>query len=318
MDDEERVRGFTLGLLNWYDASARPLPWRATTDPYAILVSEIMLQQTQAARVEPLYAAFLERFPSAEVLAAAALAEVLTAWRGLGYNRRARNLWLAAAAIVERHGGVVPRDLPALLALPGLGSYTARAVLAFAYDERQGPVDTNVGRVLSRAVAGRPLGRAAAQRLADDLVATGPAAAGPAVAGPAAAGRPGSWSHALMDLGARVCLARRPRCSVCPVAGDCAWRRAGGPDGPVPDPAAATATRSRPQARFADSDRYHRGRLVDALRLRPLDAAELSAAARLEDAARLERVVAGLVAEGLAEWRDERLALPGAGRGGAA
>ena len=294
------MRSFALGLLAWYDATARPLPWRATSDPYAILISEIMLQQTQAARVEPLYRAFLARFPRIEALAAAPLGEVLSAWRGLGYNRRARSLWLAAAGVVERHGGVVPRDLAALLALPGLGAYTARAVLAFAYDERQGPVDTNVGRVLARAVTGRPLSRAAAQRLADALVAEEPAAA-----------RPAAWSHALMDLGARVCLARRPRCPVCPVAHDCAWRRADGPDGPQPDPAAATATRSRPQGRFAGSDRYHRGRLVDALRMRPLDAAEIPGAAELDDAPRLEQVVARLVAEGLAEWRDERLALPG-------
>ena len=305
--------GFARGLLAWYDADARPLPWRATRDPYAILVSEVMLQQTQAARVAPVYRAFLERFPRAEALAEAPLSEVLTAWRGLGYNRRARNLWLTAAAVVERHGGVVPRDLPALLALPGLGAYTARAVLAFAYDERQGPVDTNVGRVLARAVAGRPLGRAAAQRLAGALV--GAPGEDPVAGGPGA-GRPAAWSHALMDLGARVCLARRPRCEACPVARDCAWRRAGGPDlpgpgpHPAPDPAAATATRSRPQRPFAGSDRYHRGRLVDALRVRSLDLGELPGAAELHDAARLEQIVAGLVAEGLAEWRGARLALP--------
>jgi A/G-specific adenine glycosylase len=278
-------------LLEWYHREARALPWRATRDPYAILVSEIMLQQTQAARVEPAYRAFLARFPAVAVLAAAPLADVLTQWRGLGYNRRARNLHAAAAAIVERHGGVVPRDLAALRALPGLGDYTARAVLAFAFDEPAAPVDTNVGRVLARAAAGEPLTRAAAQRLADALV-------------PAPA--PAAWSHALMDLGARVCVARRPRCGLCPVAASCAWLRRGGDD-----PAASTATRSRPQAAFAGSDRYHRGRLVDALRAGPLPASDLPGASSLADPGRLERLVARLVAEGLAEWHDDRLRLPG-------
>jgi len=278
-------------LLDWYVRTGRPLPWRATRDPYAVLVSEVMLQQTQVSRVVPRYHAFLARFPTPAALAAAPLADVLTAWQGLGYNRRARALQRAAQAVVAEHGGVVPADLDALLALPGVGAYTARAVLAFAHDQEVGPVDTNVARVLSRAVSGAPLGRAGVQRLADDLVPPGEG---------------GRWSHALMDLGATVCGARAPRCDACPVAGACAWRARGGPD-----PAASTSVRSRPQAAFAGSDRYHRGRLVDALRAGPVARAELTAAAVLTAAPeRLDAVVDGLVADGLAEWDGQRLRLP--------
>jgi A/G-specific adenine glycosylase len=279
-------------LLAWYRRTARPLPWRATRDPYAILVSEIMLQQTQVARVEPAWRAFLARFPTAAALARAPLAEVLTQWRGLGYNRRARDLQRAAAAVVAEHGGEVPADLDALLALPGIGPYTARAVLAFAHERDVAPVDTNVARVLARAVAGAPLGRAALQRLADDVVPSGD-------------GDP--WSQALMDLGARVCLARVPRCDDCPVAAACAWRRAGGPD-----PAAGTALRSRPQATFAGSARYHRGRLLDALREAPVPRAALAGAAALaDDPARAGAIADGLVRDELAQWDDELLRLPG-------
>jgi A/G-specific adenine glycosylase len=279
-------------LLDWYARTARALPWRATRDPYAILVSEIMLQQTQVSRVVPKYAAFLARFPTAAALAAAPVAEVLTLWQGLGYNRRALALQRAARAVVDEHGGVVPDDLGALLALPGLGPYTARAVLAFAHDRQVAPVDTNVARVLSRAAAGAPLGRAAVQRLADDLVPPGEGA---------------RWSHALMDLGATVCVARAPRCGACPLGDVCAWRAAGGED-----PAATTAVRSRPQATFAGSDRYHRGRLLDALRAGPVARADLAAAAHLAGAppARLAVVVDGLVADGLAERDSAGLRLP--------
>ncbi len=279
-------------LLDWYARTARALPWRATRDPYAILVSEIMLQQTQVSRVVPKYAAFLARFPTAASLAAAPVAEVLTLWQGLGYNRRALALQRAARAVVDEHGGVVPDDLGALLALPGLGPYTARAVLAFAHDREVAPVDTNVARVLSRAAAGAPLGRAAVQRLADDLVPPGEGA---------------RWSHALMDLGATVCVARAPRCGACPLADVCAWRVAGGED-----PAASTALRARPQAAFAGSDRYPRGRLLDALRAGPVARADLAAAAHLAGAppARLAVVVDGLVADGLAERDSAGLRLP--------
>jgi A/G-specific adenine glycosylase len=286
-----REPGLTGLLLDWYGRKGRSLPWRATRDPYAVLVSEIMLQQTQASRVVPAFRAFLERFPSLPDLAAAPLADVLTQWRGLGYNRRARNLHRAAIAIAERHGGMVPADLDALRALPGLGDYTARAILAFAFDEPAAPVDVNVARVLARAVVGVPLSRRDAQRVADEVL-------------PVAA--PAAWSHALMDLGATTCRVRAPRCGECPAARACVWRGTGGPD-----PAASGAVRSRPQARFAGSDRYHRGRLVDALRGGPVALAELPHAAQLADLSRLEALVAALVAEGLAERTSGELRLPG-------
>jgi A/G-specific adenine glycosylase len=273
-------------ILDWYTSRARPLGWRRTSDPYAILVSEIMLQQTQVARVEPAWRAFLARFPSVRALASAPLADVLTAWRGLGYNRRAVSLHRCATAIVQLHSGVVPDDLLALRALPGIGDYTARAVLAFAFGLPAAPVDTNVARVLARLVAGRPLGKPETQRIADGFLGFSD---------------PATWSHALMDFGAAVCTARAAKCHECPLAGTCAWRGEG------PDPAAVGAYRPRPQGRFMGSDRYHRGRLVDALRTGPVPRAGLTRATGSVDA---ERIAGLLVSEGLAEWHGETLRLP--------
>ncbi len=273
-------------ILDWYATRARPLGWRRTSDPYEILVSEVMLQQTQVARVEPAWRAFLERFPTVGALAAAPLAEVLRAWQGLGYNRRASQLHRCATAILERHGGIVPDELEALRALPGIGEYTARAVLAFAFGRRAAPVDTNVARVVARLVAAQPLGRAEAQRFADDLLGDGD---------------PRVWSHALMDLGAQVCTSRSPRCEECPVIAACAWHGQG------PDPAAAGAYRPRVQPRFVGSDRYYRGRLVDALRAGGISRADLAAAISTPDAGRIAGM---LVSEGLAEWSGETLRLP--------
>ena len=284
------ARSFPGLLLAWYAPQARALPWRQTRDPYRILVSEIMLQQTQVSRVEPLYRAFLERFPTPAALAQAPAADVLTAWRGLGYNRRALNLQRAAQSVVEHHGGQVPADLAALKALPGVGDYTARAVLAFAFGQDAAPVDTNVARVLARVVAGAPLSRAEAQRLAQEALP---------------AGRAAEWGNALMDLGAQVCTARAPKCTDCPVAAACAWRARGGED-----PAATGSLRPRSQTPFAGSDRFHRGRLVDALRHGPVPAGRLGEAAQLHDAPRLDMVVRSLVQDGLAEWREGELRLP--------
>lgn len=294
---EGRSRRLQRLLLAWYRCEARPLVWRRTRDPYRVLVSEVMLQQTQAARVEPIYDAFIRRFPSVESLAAAPLGDVLRQWRGLGYNRRARSLQQAAQAIVARHGGRVPHTLAQLLALPGVGEYTARAVLAFAHGQDTAPVDVNVARVVARAVVGRSQTRKQAQQTADALVPAGRAAA---------------WSAALMDLGARYCTARAPRCMACPVAAACAWRsRSSGEDGvESPDPAASSAVRSRPQTPFVGSDRYHRGRLVDVLRRGPVDCAELSHASGLDDTGRLAALTRALVDEGLAEWREGALQLP--------
>jgi A/G-specific adenine glycosylase len=252
-----------------------------------------MLQQTQVARVEPVYGAFLQRFPTVAVLAAATAGEVLTAWSGLGYNRRARDLQRAAGVIVERHAGVVPDSLEALRALPGVGDYTARAVMAFAFGRPCAPVDTNVARVLLRATSGGRLTRLELQALADRTMPPD---------------APREWSSALMDLGAQICTAATPRCAACPVAPACAWRRAGGPDLGT-DPGARV--RRRAPIPFAGSQRYHRGRLVAAMRLAPVDVDALAEAADLVDPARLEGLVADLVGEGLAQWHEGRLRLPG-------
>ncbi len=288
-----------VAALHAWGAGVRPdLPWRRDRRPWAVLVSEAMLQQTQVARVAPRFTAFIARWPSPADLAASPLADVLDAWAGLGYYRRARDLHAAARAIVERHDGEVPDDLDALRALPGVGPYTARAVLALAFGRDVGVVDTNAARVLARAFAGAPLTAAAVQRLADALV-------------PVGTGR--AHTEAVLDLGATVCTARAPRCADCPLAAGCAWRRAGrGPaPGAVPDPAATTAGTSRPQARFAGSDRQGRGRLLAALRDGPVGAERLAVAAGWpEDPARAERVAAGLVADGLAGWHRGRLVPP--------
>ncbi len=266
-------------------ANRRALPWRTTRDPWAVLVSEVMLQQTQARRVVAPFEGFLARFPSAAACAAASPGDVLAAWDGLGYNRRAVNLRAAAVAVVERHRGVVPDELAALRDLPGVGAYTARAVLAFAFERDTAVVDTNVARVLARAVAGRPLRPAESQTLADALVPPGE-----------------SWSfnQAMLDLGALCCTARLPGCARCPLRRRCAWWRCGRS---VPDPATRTAGTSRPQSPFAGSDRQGRGRLVSALRRHPVPVADLASTAGWpEDRDRARRAADALVAEGLARW----------------
>ena len=160
-------------LLTWWERNGRDLPWRRTRDPWAVLVSETMLQQTQVPRVESRFGEFLEQFPTPAACAAAPAGAVVTAWAGLGYNRRALNLHRCATVVVERHDGSLPDDLEALLALPGIGPYTARAILVFAFERDIGLVDTNAGRFLSRAGAGRALAPKEAQTLADSLVPPG-------------------------------------------------------------------------------------------------------------------------------------------------
>ncbi len=243
-----------------------------------------MLQQTQVPRVIPAWRAFLARFPDPAACAAAPASGVIRAWAGLGYNRRALNLHRAATAIVERHGGVVPSALPALLELPGIGPYTARAVLAFAFEQTAGVLDTNTARVLARS-AGRRLSRADAQALADELVPDGHGWA---------------WNQAMLDLGALCCTTSRPRCDACPLAAarECAWRVAGHPE---PDPAEGSAGVSGRQSRFAGSDRQGRGRLVAALRAGPVDAAEVAAVMGWpDDPDRAGRVAAGVLGDGFA------------------
>jgi A/G-specific adenine glycosylase len=240
-----------------------------------------MLQQTQVARVVPRYHSFLDVYPDPSTCARAPLAEVLGHWQGLGYPRRARNLWLAAAACVERHGGAVPDDLDALLALPGVGRYTARAVLAFAYERPVGVADTNIARVLARRAAGsmRP---AALQAAADELVP---------------ADRAWEWNQALMDVGALLCRPRDPGCAECPIAPTCAWHLAGRPD---PDPGVGSAGVSRPQAPYQGSDRQARGRILAALATEGIprrDAARIAGLA--SDPGRAATVVESLIADGL-------------------
>ena len=269
-------------LLRWFDERRRDLPWRRTRDPWAVLGSELMLQQTQVARVLPRYEAFLARWPTPATCAAAPLAEVVEAWAGLGYNRRAVNLHRAAALVAARADGAFPDDLAGLLALPGVGPYTARAVLAFAFEADVGVVDTNAARVLAR-WTGRSLRPAEVQAAADAAVPHGQGWA---------------WNQAMLDLGATVCRPR-PHCDVCPVSSWCEWALAGRP---APDPAVGSAGVAGGQSRFEGSDRQGRGRLVDALRRGPVRADGLAAAMGWpDDPARADRVAATLVADGLAE-----------------
>jgi A/G-specific adenine glycosylase len=212
--DIDRPRLVRDALLDWYRKHGRNLPWRHTRDPYAVLVSEVMLQQTQVERVLPKWHAWLGQFPTLEALAAASRADVIRAWSGLGYNLRAVRLHEIAKQALERFGGALPGTLPELLALKGIGRYTAGAVLCFAFEQPVAMVDTNVRRVLGRVFWGQPEAGAdqarAIQRLADEVLSRD---------------EPFAWNQALMDLGARYCTARRPRCHECPVCASCATGR---------------------------------------------------------------------------------------------
>ena len=276
-------RALVVSLHGWGTRVRRDLPWRRTRDPWSVLVAELMLQQTQVSRVVERYTTFLARFPTPAAMAAVPLADVLDAWAGLGYYRRARDLHRAARAVETQHAGVLPDTLDGLRALPGIGSYTARAVLAFAHERDVGVVDTNAARVLARAVAGAPMTASVVQRLADALV-------------PAGAG----WAHnqTLLDLGATVCTARDPGCDVCPLAHGCVWHDAGNP---APDPARTTAGTSRPQPRFEGSDRQLRGRILATLRSGPVRRDELAVALGSTQPERVSSVADALVAEGLAQ-----------------
>lgn len=292
-DAQVAARGLAAALLDWGDRTRRDLPWRRTRDPWAVLVSEVMLQQTQVIRVAARYDAFLDAFPTPSACAEAAPGDVLRQWGDLGFNRRAVALHTTARRIVEQHGGQVPDDERSLLALPGVGPYTARAVLAFAFERDVGVVDVNSGRVLARAVAGERLGRRGARRLADRFVPPG---------------RGWEWNQSLLDLGATVCVRQKPRCAECPLLDTCAWATAGWPD---PDPANGTAGASTGQGPFEGSDRQGRGRLVRAMRTGPVPVERLpDAAGWPEDPGRARRVADRLVAEGLAEYADGTLALP--------
>lgn len=266
-------------VLAWGVPQLRDLPWRAERDPWTILVAEVMLQQTQAERVVPKWQSFMDSFPTPARCAAAPLADVLRLWQGLGYPRRARNLHLTAGLVVERHAGALPDDLDALLALPGIGPYTARAVLAFAFERDVAVVDTNIARVLARSVGDR-LTPKRAQAIADAAVPIGDG---------------WIWNQVLMDLGATVCRPT-PRCDACPIAVSCAWHVAGNPD---PDPAVGSAGVSTRQAPFDGSDRQARGRVLATLHSGPRPAVEFD-----------QRILATLVDDGLVEIADLSACLP--------
>jgi A/G-specific adenine glycosylase len=236
-----------VAVLQWYARNARDLPWRAADrTAWGVLVSEVMLQQTQVSRVEPAWAAWMDRWPTPTALAAAPVADVLRAWQGMGYPRRALRLHGAASAIVERHNGDVPDTEDELRALPGIGDYTAAAVLAFAFGRSTVVLDTNVRRVQARWLAGQALPPGTAPSRAER------AAAADLLPGD---GLDPTWSVAVMELGALVCTARSPSCGSCPLQRSCAWWRAGRPPG-QPRPGAQ---------RFEGSDRQARGFLLGAV-----------------------------------------------------
>ena len=281
-------------LLEWYRDAARTLPWRAPdASPWAVLISEIMLQQTPVARVLPAYLAWLARWPTPASLAAEPASEAVRMWAKLGYPRRALRLHECARALVQAHGGQVPSEVEALLRLPGVGDYTARAVAAFAFGQRQPVVDTNVRRVLARAVDG--VAQAGAPSTRRDLAAV--EALLPAR--PVTAAR---FSVALMELGALVCTARAPRCDGCPLRGGCAWRRAGSP---------AYAGPPRRQQTFIGTDRQVRGLLLDVLRSTRDPVPRAAFDVVWTDAEQRERALGGLIVDGLIEALPEgRYALP--------
>jgi A/G-specific adenine glycosylase len=268
---------------DWFARAKRDLPWRADGYPaWGILVSEIMLQQTPVARVIPRLDDWLVRWPTPAALAAASPGDAVRAWERLGYPRRALNLHAAAVAITERHGGVVPSDVNELLALPGVGAYTARAVAAFAYGKRHAVVDTNVRRVLARAIDGN--GEAGPASTTRDLAAMEAQL-------PLDLAQARVFNAAVMELGAVVCTARAPRCNACPIANQCAWRAAGYPpyDG----------ARRPVQKKYEGSDRQVRGILLAALRARDGTLKEHELNELWLDALQLGRAVDGLLSDGL-------------------
>lgn len=282
-------------LLAWYAESARDLPWRRPGfGAWGVLVSEFMLQQTPVARVIPHLEAWLERWPTPAALASASPAEAVRQWANLGYPRRALRLHRAAVEIRDRRDGVVPRAVDDLLALAGVGEYTARAVAAFAYGERHPVVDTNTRRVLARAVSGRAqAGSPARTDLAtmSALLPSDPAEAA-------------VMNAATMELGATVCVARAPRCAVCPIADACSWRLAGYPD---------TGDGRRRQPAYEGSNRQARGAVLRALRESTCLAVPLAdLTSHWPDPSQLDRAVGSLIDDGLAEASDGMLRLPSA------
>jgi A/G-specific adenine glycosylase len=279
---------------DWYAAGHSDLPWRRPGfTAWGTLVSEFMLQQTPVARVIPALERWLTRWPTPADLASVPPGEAVRAWERLGYPRRALALHGAATAIAERHGNEVPADVDALLALPGIGPYTARAVAAFAYGIRTPVVDTNVRRVLARAVRGQAA--AGPARTATDLAEM------EAVL-PADPARARLVNAGTMELGQTVCTARSPRCEACPLVAVCAWRAAGYPDYAGP--------RAPVQKRYEGSDRQVRGLVLRELRASDIPMPVEVIAGLWADAAQLARAVEGLLRDGLVKSEGDELRLP--------
>ncbi|MDA8368742.1 MAG: A/G-specific adenine glycosylase [Nocardiopsaceae bacterium] len=286
---------YSTAVLAWYEANRRDLPWRRPdATPWSILVSEIMLQQTPVARVLPAWEAWLHRWPTPADLAAEPAGEAVRMWNRLGYPRRALNLHSCARTIVERYGGEVPREHADLLALPGVGAYTAAAVASFAFGQRHAILDTNVRRVLARARTGveyPPKTQTKAEvAVAESLLPPEPATAA-------------RWGVAVMELGALVCTARSPTCVDCPIADQCAWRLAGKP---------AYSGPPRRGQTYAGTDRQVRGRLLTVLREAPGPVPKSALDAVWDESVQRERALDALVSDGLVDPRDDgTYALPG-------
>ena len=292
--DSENTPAIAPAIADWFRANARDLPWRAPGfGAWGVLVSEIMLQQTQVSRVIPRLEQWLRRWPTPSALAAEPPAEAVRAWDRLGYPRRALALHAAATAIADEHDDVVPDDVDALLALPGIGDYTARAVAVFAYGRRHPVVDTNTRRVIARAIRGE--GEPGPPSTRRDLLAMEALL-------PADVAESTVVNAGMMELGQTVCTARSPRCEACPIAAACAWRAAD-----YPEYAGARAPR---QARFEGSDRQVRGRIMAELRAADVPVARAELAGADPDPARVDRVIAGLVKDGLAVQDGTGIRLP--------
>jgi A/G-specific adenine glycosylase len=302
-------------LLSWFAVSARDLPWRHTRDPYRILISEVMLQQTQVDRVIPKYNAFLELFPTIETLAAAPTAEVIRAWSGLGYNRRAVNMQRTARVVLEQHGGQFPYEVAILRQLPGIGPYTAGAIACFAFEQDVSFMDTNIRRVIRRVFTGPADSDAPSEaQLLEIAQAAIPPGAGWA------------WNQAIMELGALICTATTPRCWRCPLQAGCqdyAARRTQDEQlfeaaVALDEPPRLRRVAERREAPFAGSSRFYRGRIIEALRQLPpgqaLALGELGQQTKADfadaDWAWLRDLVAGLARDGLLLLEDEAARLP--------
>ncbi|NTV63592.1 MAG: A/G-specific adenine glycosylase [Oscillochloris sp.] len=303
-------------LLAWFSANARDLPWRHTRDPYRILVSEVMLQQTQVERVIPKYHAFLAAFPSLDDLAAAPTSEVIRLWAGLGYNRRAVNLQRCAQAVRDDYHGQFPRTVVALLSLPGIGPYTAGALACFAFEQDVAFMDTNIRRVLRRALVGpEDLTPLPSDR---ELLVLGATLVPP--------GQGWAWNQALMELGALICTANAPACRRCPIQAAChSYTQRSALDHATLQAMAAERALVAPARRVAErhqepykgSRRWLRGRIVDALREHPsLPLGRLGSLIKPDysedDAPWLSDLVAGLARDGLLILADDEVRLPGA------